>query len=156
MAERQPMTGTGARQTGLDWRFFVRRTLAIVVGAVFVYAGLLKLRDPLQFATDINNYQLIPWSVGVRLAFYLPWLEVLCGLALIFHRLFAGALAITTALLGIFIGATVWARLHGIDLACGCLGSAGANLTPAWHLAIDLGLLAALVYLWSTRARAEA
>ena len=73
------------------WPAIVRRTLGLA-GGVFVYAGGLKLLDPPRFASDIGNYQILPWPVAVRLAFYLPWLEVLCGLALIFHRLFARGL----------------------------------------------------------------
>lgn len=131
----------------------LQRIVAIIVGAVFIYAGILKLRDPLRFASDINNYQMIPWSVGVRFAFYLPWLELLCGLALVFHRLFSGAVAITIALLLAFIGATAWARIHGIDVSCGCFGSAGTNLSLTWHLVILAGLLLASIYLWCTRVR---
>ena len=81
------------------------------------------MRDPLQFANDVSNYHIVPWPVGVRLAFYLPWLDILCGLALIFHRAFAGALAITGALIFIFIGATIWAKIQGINVACGCFGT---------------------------------
>ena len=44
----------------------VRRILAFLAGAVFVYAGVLKVRAPLEFANDINNYHLLPWTVGVR------------------------------------------------------------------------------------------
>ena len=147
------MTGDAAGLHRFDWRLFGRRTLAVLAGAVFIYAGVLKVRDPLQFADDINNYQMIPWSVGVRLAFYLPWLEVLCGLALVFHRLLAGALAITIALMFVFIGATIWAKAHGIDVACGCFGTATSNLTLTWHLVLDGGILAALIFLWMTRER---
>ncbi len=129
----------------------VRRTLAVVVGAVFIYAGAIKLIDPLSFASDITNYQILPWSIAVRLAFYLPWLEVLCGLALIFHRLFAGALFLTGALMLIFIGATVSAKARGIDVACGCFGSVSANLSFSWHLLLDLGLLGLLILLWFWR-----
>ena len=130
-----------------------QRIVAIIVGAVFIYAGFLKVRDPLRFAGDINNYQMIPWSVGVRFAFYLPWLELLCGCGLVLHRFFSGAVAITSALILAFIGATAWARMHGIDVACGCFGSAGTNLTLTWHLVILGGLLLALIYLWFTRER---
>ena len=140
--------------TALPQTKVARRMVAIIVGAVFIYAGILKVRDPLRFASDINNYQMIPWSVGVRFAFYLPWLELLCGLALVFHRFFSGAVAITIALLLAFIGATAWARIHGIDVSCGCFGSAGTNLTLTWHLVILGGLFLALVYLWCTRERA--
>lgn len=131
----------------------LRRIVAIIVGAVFIYAGVLKVLDPLRFASDINNYQMIPWSIGVRFAFYLPWLEVLCGVALVFHRFFAGAVTITMGLVLVFIGATASARIRGIDISCGCFGSAGTNLTLTWHLVILGGLLLALVYLGCTPER---
>jgi putative oxidoreductase len=145
------MTVDAAGSHRFDWRLFVRRTLAVLAGAVFVSTGVLKVRDPLQFASVINNYQMIPWSVGVRFAFYLPWLELVCGLALIFRRLFAGALAIAGALMLAFIGATIWAKVHDIDVACGCFGSASSNLTLTGHLVLNGCILAALVFLWFAR-----
>lgn len=148
------MSGDPKLPRSLSARFLLRRALAVLVGAVFIYAGVLKVRDPLQFASDINNYQMIPWSAGVRFAFYLPWLEIICGCALVFHRLFSGAVAIAIALMFAFLGATGWARMHDIDVACGCFGSAGSNLTLTWHLILNGGLLLALIYLWWTRERA--
>ena len=147
MAETQPMNREGAGGKSFNWRFVTARALAVLAGAIFVYAGVLKMRDPLQFANDVSNYGILPWPVGVRLAFYLPWLEILCGLALIFHRAFAGALAITGALIFIFIGATI----QGIDVACGCFGTASSNLTLTWHLVINSSILAVLILLWFTR-----
>jgi hypothetical protein len=127
---------------------FVRLALAVIIGGVFVYAGAVKLFDPLRFASDISNYHILPWSVAVRLAFYLPWLEVLCGLALIFQRLFNGAVLITGTLMFIFLGASVVAKARGINMSCGCFGSASGSLSFAWHLALDLVLLGVLVALW--------
>src|SRR5262245_1869551 len=118
MAETQPMKRESVGGRSFNWREVTGRVLAILAGTIFVYAGVLKTHDPLQFANDVSNYQILPWSVGVRLAFYLPWLEIFCGLALIFHRAFAGALAITGALIFIFIGATIWAKIQGINVAC--------------------------------------
>ena len=126
----------------------VGRILAFALGAVFVYTGGLKLVDPVGFASDITNYQILPWPVAVRLAFYLPWLEVLCGLALIFHRLFDGALFLTAGLMFLFIAATISAKVRGIDVACGCFGSASSGLSFTWHLLLDLGLLGILIALW--------
>ncbi|MGH7939259.1 MAG: MauE/DoxX family redox-associated membrane protein [Chthoniobacterales bacterium] len=131
--------------TRWGWGFVVRLVLAILVGAVFLYAGIAKVSAPVQFASDISNYQILPWSLGVRLAFYLPWLEIAVGLALIFQRLFAGAIAVAIALMLVFLGATIWARLQGINISCGCFGTASSNLTLTWHLVIDLGLLAVLI-----------
>jgi len=126
----------------------VLRLLAILVGGLFIYAGVVKLVDPLRFASDITNYDIVPWSVAVRLAFYLPWLELLCGLALVFHRLFSGALALTISLMLIFIGASVITKARGIDVSCGCFGSISGNFSFTWHLVLDFVLLAILVLLW--------
>ena len=127
--------------------------LGIIVGAVFIYAGALKIVDPVKFATDIANFHVLPWWLGVRVAFYLPWLEVICGLALIVGWLRSGAVGILTALTVIFIAATVAAKVRGINLDCGCFGSATKNLTFAWHMVIDFALLAALLALgfWPRR-----
>jgi putative oxidoreductase len=151
MAEEQPMNRDGVGSKPFNWRLVVGRLLAFLAGAVFLYAGVLKARDPLQFANDVSNYHILQWPVGVRLAFYLPWLEILCGLALIFHRVFAGALAISGALMLTFIGATVWARIQGINVACGCFGTASSNLTLTWHLIINSSILVVLTVLWFTR-----
>lgn len=139
-----------------EWGFLARRMLAVLAGAVFVYAGVVKAEDPMRFASDISNYAMISWGLGVRLAFYLPWLEIFCGLALVFHRFFSGALAITIALMLGFLGATIWARAHGIDVSCGCFGTLSSNLTLTWHLIIDVAILAALVGLWFTRKPLQA
>ena len=124
------------------------RLLAIVAGGVFAYAGAVKLIDPLRFAADITNYDLVPWSVAVRVAFYLPWLELLCGLALIFRFLYSGALALTSSLMLVFIGASVIAKARGIDVSCGCFGSISGNLSFTWHLLLNFALLAILIGLW--------
>lgn len=126
----------------------LRFILAFAIGAVFIYAGVLKAWDPIVFASDIRNFHILSWPLGVRLAFYLPWLEILCGLALITGWLRKGAVGILTGLMVIFIVATVAARIRGIDLSCGCFGSAAKNLPFSWHLIIDFALLAGLLGLW--------
>lgn len=122
--------------------------LAVLVGGVFLYAGVLKARDPVQFTGDIQNFHILPYGVAVRLAFYLPWLEIICGLALIFGRLRYGALAILTGLTVVFIGATIAAKARGIDVDCGCFGSVSKGLSFTSHLLIDLAILAGLIALW--------
>jgi uncharacterized membrane protein YphA (DoxX/SURF4 family) len=136
------------------WPQVVRRILAFVAGAIFVYAGVIKLFDPLRFASDITNYQILPWSGAARLAFFLPWLELWCGLALIFHRLFRGAVVLAVAMMFIFIGASIVAKMRGIDVSCGCFGSASSNLSFTSHLVLDFCLLAVLLILWFWRSPA--
>src|ERR1700676_1435046 len=132
------------------------RVLDFIVGALFIYAGVLKVFDPTQFAVDIDNYKTVPWFIGVRLAFYLPWLEILCGLALITRRLYLGGLSILAALTSIFIMASVVAKARGLDITCGCFGHASKYLSFAGHLALDFAILAALlVSIFSARKPSE-
>jgi putative oxidoreductase len=139
-----------------SWLWIVRLVLALAVGGIFVAAGVLKVRDPLRFASDISNYALLSWSLGVRVALFLPWLEVFCGLALIFQRFFEGAIVLTLAMTALFIGVTIWARAQGIDVSCGCFGTVSSNLTLTWHLVLNGCILAALIVLWLLRSRPRA
>jgi len=124
------------------WRF-----LSIIVGGVFIYAGVIKAVDPVQFGNDIDNYKTLPWLISVRLAFYLPWLEIFCGVALMFRCLYRGGLSILAALILVFIGATAAARMRGLDITCGCFGHASQHWSFAQHMAIDLAIFVALAAL---------
>jgi uncharacterized membrane protein YphA (DoxX/SURF4 family) len=126
---------------------FAWRILDVIIAAVFIYAGVIKILDPVQLAHDIDHYSILPWTVGVGLAFYLPWLETFCGLALIFRIFYRGALSILTALVVIFLVATIAAKARGLDITCGCFGHASQNWSFPAHMALDLALLAVLVIL---------
>lgn len=139
--------GTATLSFGVGrWRSGVGRFLELIIGAVFLYAGGLKALDPVGFANNIENYHLLPWPLGIRLAFYLPWLEIFCGVALWLRKGTRGALTIAGALTLIFILASVVAKARGIDVSCGCFGHAARDLSFASHLAIDLVLLAAICF----------
>src|SRR5207237_9652049 len=122
--------------------------VALIIGCIFIYAGVIKAMDPVAFANDIDNYKILPWPLVVRLAFYLPWLELLCGLALILRFFYRGGLFILTGLTFVFIAASVIAKVHGLDITCGCFGHASKNWNFSGHLALDLAILAALSALW--------
>src|SRR2546423_15620100 len=135
------------------------RILDFIIAAIFIYAGVLKVIDPVQFGHDIDHYQILPWSMAVGLAFYLPWLEIFCGLALIFRLFYRGALSILTALVVVFLVAAIGAKVRGLDITCGCFGHASQNWSFPAHLALDLGILTALAarcYCRVARARANA
>src|SRR6266513_719493 len=124
---------------------FFWRIVDLIVGGIFIYAGTIKVLDPVRFGLDIDNYKTLPWFISVRLAFYLPWLEIFCGLALIFRFLYRGGLSILTALIAGFIGATIAAKMRGLDITCGCFGHASQRWSFAQHMATDLLLLAAAI-----------
>ncbi|PYK61743.1 MAG: hypothetical protein DME43_01760 [Verrucomicrobia bacterium] len=127
---------------------FSWRIVALIIGGTFIYAGLIKAMDPVGFANDIDNYKILPWPLAVRLAFYLPWLEMLCGLALILRFFYRGGLFILTGLTFVFIAASVVAKVRGLDITCGCFGHASKNWSFSGHLALDIAILIALIALW--------
>jgi uncharacterized membrane protein YphA (DoxX/SURF4 family) len=130
------------------------RAIAILIGGLFVYAGVVKIIDPAAFARDIDNYKILPWQPSVWLAFYLPWLEILCGLALITRVLFRGAVFIVTGLMIVFVVISIVAKARGLDVSCGCFGHASQYLNFTWHLVLDVLLLGGLLLLWKRPAHA--
>lgn len=120
----------------------------IALGLVFVIAALAKIADPPGFAKAVWMYQLAPaWSLHPA-ALVLPWLELLCGLALclgLWTRAAAGWIA--ALLLGFIVALSInLARQHPVD--CGCFGTETATRTEAerltdmqWTILRDLGLL---------------
>jgi putative oxidoreductase len=132
----------------LPSRNILWRIVALIIGGIFIYAGVMKISDPAGFANDIDNYKILPWPLTVRLAFYLPWLEILCGLAVILGLLYRGGLLILTMLVWIFIIASVIAKARGLDITCGCFGHASKNWSFTTHLALDFAILIALSALW--------
>src|SRR5438105_15689125 len=134
---------------------FVWRIVEAILGGIFIYAGILKALDPVQFANDIDNYKTLPWFISVRLAFYLPWLEIFCGLALVFRFLYRGGLSILTVLIAVFIGVTIAAKMRGLDITCGCFEHASQNWNFSTHLVLDLLILLAAVVLFSRVRRTE-
>jgi hypothetical protein len=122
-----------------------QRIIAAAIGLLFLYTGGTKVIDPAGFAIDIQNYRLLPWTWGVLLALYLPWVEILCGAALLFRIGYRGALALAALLLAAFIGAYGSTRPRGLDIACGCFGH-GVH-RGYWQVVIGDAILLAVV-LW--------
>ena len=123
------------------------RIVDLIVGGVFVWTGAIKAFDPIRFASDIDNYKILPWAIAVGLAFYLPWLEIFCGIALILRRFYLGGLSILAGLISVFVIATVTAKVRGLDITCGCFGHASKNWNFSTHLGLDLVLLGLVIFL---------
>ncbi|OGD19580.1 MAG: hypothetical protein A2Y70_07640 [Candidatus Aminicenantes bacterium RBG_13_64_14] len=95
----------------------------LVLGGLFVYAGVVKVLDPLDFAQNIRNYRLVGQSLSFIAAVVLPWLEILAGVALAAGiRKRASALFIS-GLLVFFILLTLVTIARGLDVDCGCFGA---------------------------------
>jgi len=127
--------------------------VSAVLGAVFVYAGLLKVVDPGAFLQSILNYQLIDGDLAWGVALFLPWLEIAAGIALILPPMRRGALLVLLFMLLVFQGglASAWAR--GLDIECGCFGETGTTATMAFFR--NGFLLATIAFIAWTEAPAK-
>jgi len=141
------------RDMDLFRRTVLYRIIGLIVGGIFIYAGVIKVVDPIGFARDIDNYHMLPWALSIRLAFYLPWLEIFCGVAVVCGVFYRGGLLILNALISIFIIASIVAKARGLDISCGCFGHASKYLSFAWHLVLDFALLGAVAFLWVSNHR---
>jgi len=97
-------------------------TLRLVLGGLFLAAGLSKVGAPLQTLANIYAYQIvIPDWVANTVAHALPWMEILLGLAMI-----AGLwLPVTTGWIAImllgFTALTAQAWWRELPIDCGCV-----------------------------------
>jgi|SRR5579883_30118 len=104
-------------------RSLVVIALRVILGAVFLYAGYTKLRQPWYvFAGMIDNYGVISPAASEIVARVLPPLEVVLGLLL-----FAGLYRRTSSAAAIlfllpFFGLMLWAYAKGMKIDCGCFG----------------------------------
>ena len=95
----------------------------LVLGGLFVYAGVVKVLDPLGFSQDIRNYRLVGQSLSFIAAVVLPWLEILAGLALAAGVWKRASALIISGLLVFFILLTLVTIARGLDVDCGCFGA---------------------------------
>ena len=62
---------------------YLNLVIRLLVGLMFVTAGLPKIMDPKHFVSEIFNYQLLPDILLNPIAIIIPWIEVIAGIMLI-------------------------------------------------------------------------
>ena len=134
----------------LRWAGLVAR---LVVGGVWIWAGLLKIGTPQASITAVRAYQLLPASVAELVGRVLPVFEIVLGACLVLGLLtrLGGILSALLQLAFIVGIVSVWAR--GIAIDCGCFGGGGydphAFEKYPWEIARDTGLFAlSLLVAW--------
>ncbi len=125
----------------------------LVVGLIFIYASLDKIGDPAQFARIIYNYHLLPGQFINLASLIMPWVELICGVALILGPGKDGAILVLNALVAVFIVAIAINLVRGVDLECGCFTVSSKAKSNALNLLIrDVGLLALGLYAMFNKA----
>jgi len=111
----------------------------LLVGGVFVYSGLVKILDPLDFAQQVRNYRTVGQDLAFIVAVYLPWLEILAGAFLVAGILKKASAALISLLLGGFIVLVAVTMVRGIDVDCGCFGALSRRAD--WRLLLEDAVL---------------
>ena len=128
---------------------WLHRILGVVLGGIFLYAAHAKILDPRPLVTIIWNYRILPAGPINLMAIYMPWMELLAGIALVTGFKRRAAALCSTGLLIAFMVALGINALRGVNVACGCFSTSAEDVSNAWVLVLrDLPmLLAALVML---------
>jgi uncharacterized membrane protein YphA (DoxX/SURF4 family) len=89
-----------------------------VLAAVFLMAAVTKITDLPGFADRLVLHSALPPRLAEVVAFVLPWLELTCGLCLVFGMAVREAAAILCVLLLAFLGLSL---SRPAEPDCGCL-----------------------------------
>jgi putative oxidoreductase len=114
----------------------------LFLGVLFLYAGFIKIADPLGFAQALYNYHILPgWMIN-PLAIFLPWVEVMAGASLLAGIMIPGGALVVSGMLAIFAVAIGISLIRGLDIACGCFSTSSSAEPITWlYLVRDLILL---------------
>lgn len=123
----------------------------VVLAAMFIYMGVSKVLDPIDFLKLIREYHILPEVPPHFLnlaAVILPPLEVVCGLALLVGVAVRGAAVTLFGMLWIFTTAVIIRSLSlhatgvgpycSIRFDCGC---GGGEVYICWKLLENSGLI---------------
>lgn len=128
----------------------------IVLGAVFIYASIDKIFMPGLFARSVFNYQLMPDFLINFLALWLPPIELVAGLFLIFGFMTRGSIVIISGLLVVFMSAMGINIIRGVEIDCGCFGPEensgglmGAFMRDILYIALAIPILWVKDYYYS-------
>lgn len=100
----------------------VRAIARFGLGATFVYAAVAKISDPPAFAHEVFNYRLLPGAAVNALALWLPWIELVAGIAVLAGFWQKPSIGILSVLLVVFIGGISINLARGRAIDCGCFG----------------------------------
>jgi uncharacterized membrane protein YphA (DoxX/SURF4 family) len=124
------------------------RAARVVLGGLFLVAGVIKLTDPQQLAVVIDAFGLVPRGLVMPVAYVLPVVEIVAGAGLMFD--FRGSLKTIAVLTVVFLAVLGYGLHLGLDIDCGCYGPGDPEAEAFGGLRVafyrDLIMLAGILY----------
>ena len=124
--------------------------LSCCLSLVFVYAGFIKSMGTSSFYQDVRAYQLLPDQWAWVWSHFLPWLEIVTGIALLAKPTRLASSLLVSLLLLLFMSALLSAWIRGLNIECGCFGEEGASSNYAGYLSRDAVMLVISLYLFKS------
>jgi uncharacterized membrane protein YphA (DoxX/SURF4 family) len=99
----------------------------VALAVIFLFAAVPKMLDPVDFAKAITNYRVSLPFIGQSYVFlvagFMPALEAVAAVALLWNRTKRTACLLILAMLLLFIVLIAQALFRGLNIDCGCFGS---------------------------------
>ncbi len=111
------------------------------LAVVFLLAGSKHYAHVPLFVAMIHDYRILPFPAAVALGEFVPRLELLLGMFLLFGRWLAEVYLVVTGLVVMFLLAAVLALVRGLDISCGCWGADSPPISW-WHAMFLMVILA--------------
>ena len=114
----------------MNWqraRPWVGTVIRLVLAAIWIWAGLSKIRDPRTFVQTVRLYDATPEWLSKAIGYGLPVLELSLGILLLVGVTVRLAAAVSGVLFLVFLIGLIQAAARGIQLECGCFGGGGAT-----------------------------
>jgi uncharacterized membrane protein len=132
---------------------FTYHSLRVLIVVIFLWSGVSKAFQPLQFATTIEAYGLLPDILALPAALTLILVEIIAAIGLLFEKW--GSLTAITLMMLLFLTVLGYGIFLGLDIDCGCFGPNDPEAI-AFHdlrgaLVRDLWLMLAIIYLYLFR-----
>jgi len=132
--------------------------IRLILGGLFLAAGLSKVGAPLRTLGTVYSYQIVlPDWIASTIAYSLPWMEILLGLAMLAGLWLPVATGWTAAMLAAFALLTAQAWWRGLPIDCGCVDlstlhpALAALSTPGGATLRNIVLLALCAMLFALR-----
>lgn len=113
----------------------------IVIALMFVIVGVGKISHPEEFAREISNYQILPLILINPMAIFLPWLEVITGMMILFGIQIRANAIIISAMLIVFTSAIIIAVAQGLNINCGCYSQIASQKVGIPKILENIGLI---------------
>lgn len=127
--------------------FFI--SVRTCVAIIFISASIDKIVNPAEFSEIIYNYRLVPEFANNLFSLWLPWLEFVCGILLLFGIWELASISLITALMFLFISAICANMVRGIDISCGCFSTYDTAIKSVfYYLTRDIIILILVSVTW--------